>query len=69
VDKIIGSKKHYYKLDYTINKVPKFSGKGRPVMGADPDSFVYAVKINSIASDYQKILEKQEVLGKFVLAT
>ena len=69
VEKIIGSKKHYYKVDYTINKVAKFSGKGRPIMGSDPDSFVYEIKINGIASDYQRISEKREVLGRFVLAT
>ena len=69
VDKIIRSKNHYYNVDYTINRLAKFSGKGRPVTGSNPDSFVYEVKINGIASDYQKILEKREVLGRFVLAT
>ena len=69
MDKIIRSKKHYYNVDYTINRLAKFSGKGRPVTGSNPDSFVYEVKINGIASDYQKILEKREVLGRFVLAT
>lgn len=69
IDKIIGSKKHYYNVDYTINKVAKFSGKGRPAVGSVPDSIIYEVKINSIASDYQRILDKREVLGRFVLAT
>lgn len=69
IDKIIRSKKHFYDVAYAIVKKTRFSSKGRPPKGAEPDESFYQVEIQGISSDYQRIVERRETLGRFVLAT
>lgn len=56
-------------MNYVIARKSRFSSKGRPPKGAEPDEFFYQVEIQGIASDYQKIVGKQNTFGRFVLAT
>lgn len=69
IDKIIKEKKHFYQVNYQINKVGCFSKKGRPKKNKEPDSYVYQIEITGIASDLKQVRIARENLGRFILAT
>jgi transposase len=69
IEKIIRAKQHRYEVSYQIEAHPKYNNKGRPSKDQLPDSMMYQVKINGIASDLESIEASINVLGRFVLAT
>ena len=69
IDKVIGAKKHFYVVNYSVTKEAQYKKKGRPHRDQEPDSFVYKVGINGISSNLIAIRDKIETLGRFILAT
>ena len=69
IDKVIGSKKHFYDVSYEIISQPYYKSKGRPKKGARPDGYYYQVSITSICSNLIEIGKKRATLGRFILAT
>jgi len=62
-------KKHnYYHVDYLVKPMFKHVGRGRPAANSDKHIVGYQIHYH-IASDLEKIIQKKEVLGRFLLAT
>ena len=69
IERIVKSKKHFYKINYNIVSEACFLGKGRPAKNTIPDRYIYKVIIESVASDYEAICKHKKTLGRFILAT
>lgn len=63
------AKKHFYEVEYAIEKTAFFTRKGRPQKNQEAAGFTYQVKIRSIASRLGDINKKRATLGRFILAT
>lgn len=57
-----------YQVNYCINPVVKYPGRGRPRAGATKEKVGYGIDY-TIASDLDKIEQSRQMLGRFILAT
>lgn len=61
-------KLNYHGVEYEINPLMKYSGKGRPKASEEKQCEGYQIVIN-LYSDLDKIESQRETLGRFILAT
>ena len=58
----------YHRIDYNIDAIERYIGKGRPKKGAKKEIVGYQIKA-SLSSCLVKIKLKKQTLGRFILAT
>lgn len=61
-------KLHYHHVEFSIQSVPRYSGKGRPAKDAEPDRIEYHIN-GTITDDETKQAQLRNQLGRFILAT
>ena len=66
--KPIIAKLAYHQVNYTVTSILKHPGRGRPHSAAEKIVIGYQIEF-TIASDWEKIAQIKQTLGRFILAT